>query len=84
MAPPDKSHVIELASPACIRARYVRRIQDTGGFTVTTESRKARHFGPVEAAKALGSIQAAIEAGGFTPCVVPGAALICPATGAAL
>ena len=75
MAPP-KTHVIELASPAYIRARYVRRIQDNGGFTVTTESGKARRFAPIEAAQALRTIQPAIESGGFTPCVVPTTAVV--------
>lgn len=83
MAPPDKTHVIDLASPAFIRARYVRRIQDTGGFTVTTDCARARRFELTEATKAIRTLHAAIAAGGFTPCVVPGAAVDSPASGVA-
>lgn len=70
-----KTHVIELASPAFIRPRYVRRESDGGGFVITTNSARARRYEPTAAAKALRSLQTAIEQGGFTPCVVPVSAI---------
>ena len=75
VAAPAKTHVIELANSAFIRPRYVRRIQDSGGFVITTKCANARRFTPTEAAKALRTIQAAIEGGGFAPSVVPSAAI---------
>lgn len=70
-----KTHVIELASPAFIRPRYIRRESQDGGFVVTTNSARARRYAPTAAAQALRSLQGAIERGGYTPTVVPAAAL---------
>jgi len=69
------SHVIELASPAYIRLRYVRRVGRNGAMTVTVHCAKARRFDPTAAAKALRTLQPTIEAAGWTPSVVPAAAL---------
>lgn len=74
MAAP-KTHVIELASPAFIRSRYVKRETQDGGFVVTTNSARARRYVPSAAANALAALQGAIERQGFTPTVVPVAAL---------
>lgn len=74
MAAP-KTHLIELASPAFIRPRYVKREAQNGGFVTTTECAKARRYAPTAAAQALRTLQGAIERGGYTPTVVPVAAL---------
>lgn len=69
-----KTHVILLTSPAFIRARFVRRESQGGGFVVTTNCARARRYEPIAAAKALRTLQPAFEDGGFTPAVVPVAA----------
>lgn len=70
-----KTHVIELASPAYIRPRYVRRENTGGGFVITTHHAKARRYAPSAAAQAAADLQHAIAAGGFTATVVPLTAL---------
>ena len=82
MAP--KTHVIELASPAFVRPRYVRRIQAGGGFVVTAQIARARRFTSGGATQALRDLQGRIEAAGwgdYTPNVV--AASTAPAGGVA-
>lgn len=73
MAAPH-THVIELASPAYIRPRYVRRETQAGGFVVTTSHAKARRYAPSAAAKAAATLADALARAGFTPTVVPAAA----------
>lgn len=68
MAP--KTHVIELASPAFVRPRYVRRLNAGGGFVTTTKCARARRFASGAAAQALRTMHTAIEHGGFTAAVV--------------
>lgn len=65
MAPPDKSHVIELASPAFIRPRYVRRISADGGFTMTIKTANARRFSHGGAAQALRALSHALTNAGL-------------------
>ena len=71
----DKTHVIELASPAYIRPRYLRRENTGGGFVVTVQAAKARRYDPAAAARAKASLHEAFTAGGFTATAVPFAAL---------
>lgn len=76
MAAPQPTHVIELASPAFIRPRYVRRETQAGGFVITTNHAKARRYAPSAAAKAAATHAEAFAAAGFTSTVIPAAALV--------
>ena len=76
---PDRDFVIELASPAFLRPRYVQRVGHDGGFSVTTHPTKARRFAHSAATRSLADLSAAMLAGGWTGVLVPVAAL----TGAA-
>ena len=71
MAAPDKTKVIELASPAFIRPRYVRRISADGGFTMTIKAANARRFTPREADQALRALSLTFANAGLVPCLVP-------------
>ena len=70
MATPDKTEVIELASPAFRRPRYVRRISVAGGFTRTVKAANARRFTPRDAAQALRALSLTFANAGLVPRLV--------------
>ena len=70
VAAPDKTEVIELASPAFRRPRYVRRISVAGGFTMTVKAANARRFTPRDAARALRALSLTFANAGLVPRLV--------------